>query len=142
MSQTGTPTTDGDTEQLYRAHPCGVRIHEVPGRDGDGTRYRFDAPDHCGRTFDDAETAILYADVYFDVNGFEEAGTGERGVPPTIIQAGRDTLVAYFLTQPNVDVYWAASFYGEKPEKIERYAARVRKRAERIRAGIRERGLD
>ena len=141
MSQTDDPTTHGDTEQLHRAYPCGVRIHEHTAPDG-GVRYRFEAPDHCGRSFEDAETATLYADVYFDVNGFEEAGTGERGVPPTIIQAGRDTLVAYFLTQADVDVYWAASFYGEKPEKIERYAARVRKRAERIRTGIRERGLD
>ena len=86
--------------------------------------------------------AELYADVYLDVNGFEEAGTGERGVPPGIIQAGRDTLVAYFLTQPYTDVEWLASYYGEKPEKIGRYVDRVRKRGERIRDGVAERGLD
>ena len=73
--------------------------------------------------------AELYADVYFDVNGFEEAGTGERGVPPEIIQAGRDTLSAYFLTQPYTDLNWVASFYGKTPPEIERYVATVRKRA-------------
>ncbi|MBX0321600.1 hypothetical protein EGH21_01020 [Halomicroarcula sp. F13] len=39
------------------------------------------------------------------------------------------------------DVHWVASFYGEKPEKVQRYASRVRKRAETIRDGVRERGL-
>jgi len=80
------------------------------------------------------------ATLYADVNGFQEAGTGERGVPPTVIQAGRDTLVAYFLTQDGVDVHWAASFYGQKPEKIERYVSRVRKRSEKIREGAKEQG--
>lgn len=129
-----------DAHTLHRAYPCEVRVHELVGADGD-SRYRFEAPQHCGIEFADAESATLYADVYFDVNGFEEAGTGERGVPPAIIQAGRDTLVAYFHTQPGVDDNWVASFYGEKPEKIHRYVQRVRKRAEKIRTGIRERGL-
>jgi hypothetical protein len=128
--------TDGST---YREYILGVRIVERTTSDGD-TRYRFEAPDHQGVEFEDAETATLYADVYFDVNGFQEAGTGERGVPPTVIQAGRDTLVAYFLTQNGVDAHWAASFYGEKPEKIERYASRVRKRSKKIREGAREQG--
>ncbi|QIO22479.1 hypothetical protein [Haloarcula sp. JP-L23] len=140
MSQTHDPATT-DTESLSREYVLGVRIVEYETAAGE-TRYRFDAPEHCGIEFEDEETATLYADVYFDVNGFEEAGTGERGVPPAIIQAGRDTLVAYFLTQSDVDVHWVASFYGAKPEKVQRYANRVRKRAEKIRSGIRERGLD
>jgi len=132
-------TTDALTDSsTYREYILGVRI--VERTTGDGARCRFEAPDHEGVEFDNPEMATLYADVYFDVNGFQEAGTGERGVPPTVIQAGRDTLVAYFLTQDGVDVHWAASFYGEKPEKIERYVSRVRKRSEKIREGAKEQG--
>jgi len=129
------------TESVHREYVLDVRIVERETA-GDGTSYRFEAPRHEGTAFDDPATAELYADVYFDVNGFQEAGTGERGVPPEIIQAGRDTLVGYFLTQPGVDVEWVASYYGEKPEKIERYADRVRKRATKIRAGVAERNGD
>lgn len=139
MSQTDhSPTTTTDPEP-YREYILGIRVLEEPTTDGD-SRYRFEAPDHQGVTFADPEMATLYADVYFDVNGFQEAGTGDRGVPPTVIQAGRDTLVAYFLTQDGVDVHWTASFYGETPEKIERYVSRVRKRAEKIREGAKEQG--
>ena len=118
----------------------GVRILESD--EGDGPRYRFEAPEHVEVTFEDPELATLYADVYFDANGFQEAGTGEVGVPPAIIQAGRDTLVAYFLTQPYADRNWIASFYGEKPEKIDWYVSRVRKRAASIREGVTERGIE
>jgi len=138
MAQTDNSNTVTEME-TYREYILGVRIIEWTTADGD-VRYRFEAPDHEGVEFADPEMATLYADVYFDVNGFQEAGTGERGVPPTVIQAGRDTLVAYFLTQDGVDVHWAASFYGEKPEKIERYASRVRKRSKKIRDGAKEQG--
>ena len=59
----------------HREYVMDVRIVEVE-REG-GPAYRFEAPEHEGETFDDPENAELYADVYFDVNGFEEAGTGE-----------------------------------------------------------------
>jgi hypothetical protein len=140
MSTSDEQTTVQGTETTYRDYILDVRIVESTSPDGDAV-YRFEAPHHCGITFDDPDLAELYADVYFDVNGFEEAGTGDRGVPPTIIQAGRDTLVAYFLTQPGTDVNWIASFYGEKPAKIQRYVSRVRKRAAGIREGARERGM-
>lgn len=136
------PSPSADGESLHRAYILGVRIVECHPTDADGVRYRFEAPHHTGITFENPETAELYADVYFDVNGFEEAGTGDRGVPPEIIQAGRDTLVAYFLTQPGVDVNWVASFYGVKPEKVRRYASRVEKRAAGIREGAKERGME
>lgn len=132
-------TTDGDVS-THASYAFGVRIREEETDDGDSV-YRFDAPNHEGAAFDDPDTAELYADVYFDVNGFREAGTGERGVPPAIIQAGRDTLVGYLLTLPNTDTNWVASYYGEKPEKIDRYVDRVRKRAELIRERAAERGL-
>lgn len=134
------PTTEGD-ESTFRAYVLDVRIVEESRRSGDPV-YRFEAPRHEGRTFEDPELATLYAAVYFDVNGFEEAGTGERGVPPEIIQAGRDTLASYLLTQPGTDANWVASFYGVKPTKVERYASWVRERAEEIREGARERGME
>jgi len=140
MSQSPAPTPD-EGERVFEEYILDVRIVAVTPADGGEPRYRFEAPEHVGITFEDPEKATLYADVYFDANGFTEDGTGERGVPPTIIQAGRDTLVAYILTQPGVDVLWLASFYGEKPEKIERYVARVRKRASQIRTGAKEQGV-
>ncbi|MFT4923052.1 MAG: hypothetical protein ACI8XM_002274 [Haloarculaceae archaeon] len=143
MLQSENETTDKPSdheESTYREYILDVCIVERSLADGSSV-YRFEAPHHDGTEFDDPETAELYADVYFDVNGFDERGVGERGVPPEIIQAGRDTLVAYFLTQPYGDVQWVGSYYGEKPEKIERYASRVRKRARKIREGATERGL-
>jgi len=114
-----------------------VRIVELGN--SDGTRYEFEAPAHAGITFADPEKAELYADIYFDVNGFEETGTGERGVPPVIIQAGRDTLAAYFLTQTAIDEQWVGSFMGVQPGKILRYKSRVQDRAENIRERIADR---
>lgn len=125
---------------LHREYILDIRVVERTAADG-SVRYRFEAPDHRSVEFTDPDMATLYADVYFDVNGFQEAGTGDRGIPPAIIQAGRDTLVAYFLTRDGVDVHWAASFYGVKPEKIERYVSRVRKRADKIREGAKEQNL-
>ena len=141
MSTSDDRTTPAGAESTHREYILNVRIVEHASPDG-GEVYRFEAPQHRGVEFDDPELAELYADVYFDVNGFEEAGTGERGVPPTIIQAGRDTLVAYFLTQPYTDVNWIASFFGETPDRVERYLSSVRTRAESIRRGARERGLE
>lgn len=137
-------TSDDRTRErggtVYEEYVLDVRIVEYD--DGDGPRYRFDAPGHVEATFEDPEMATLYADVYFDTNGFREEGTGEVGVPPAIIQAGRDTLVAYFLTRPYGDRNWIASFYGERPEKIDRYVSRVRKRASKIREGVADRGIE
>lgn len=143
-TNSGTPTNsdtpaEGDAS-IHASYAFGVRIREETSPDGEPS-YRFEAPDHEGIAFDDPDTAELYADVFFDVNGFREAGTGDRGVPPTIIQAGRDTLVGYLLTQPDAGRNWVASYYGEKPEKIDRYVARVRKRARLIRERAAERGL-
>lgn len=131
-------TTDERGEIVYRAYVLDVRIVESRSPETDEVRYRFEAPEHEGIEFDDAELAELYADVYFDVNGFIEAGTGDRGVPPEVIQAGRDTLAAYFLTQPYTDVNWVASFYGKKRARIQRYVGSVRERAQEIRDGVRE----
>lgn len=142
MSRSDETLTVEANEAIAEEYILGVRIVKCPPQDGTDVRYRFEAPEHIEITFDDFDTATLYADVYFDVNGFEEAGTGERGVPPEIIQAGRDTLAAYFLTQPYADVNWVASFYGKKPVKIERYVAAVRQRAREIREGAAERGME
>ena len=136
---TRSQTATSSDRCVYHEYILDVRIVELAS--GDKSRYRFEAPRHRGVEFEDPETAKLYADIYFDVNGFEEAGTGERGVPPVIIQAGRDTLAAYFLTQPYTDKQWVGSFMGVQPGKIERYASRVRKRAQNIRSRAADEGL-
>ncbi|WP_248895938.1 hypothetical protein [Haloplanus halobius] len=118
---------------VYREYVLGVRIFESSA---DETVYRFDAPDHERTEFADSEAAELYADVYFDVNGFVEAGTGDRGLPPAVVQAGKDTLAAYLVSQPGVDTNWVASFFGRKPGKIEAYLSMVRARADEIRGGV------
>ncbi|NHN47546.1 hypothetical protein G9464_08045 [Halostella sp. JP-L12] len=128
-------------ESIHREYVLDVRIVECDPHDGGDPTYRFEAPQHRGEAFEDPERAELYADVYFDVNGFEEAGTGERGVPPEIIQAGRDTLAAYFLTQPGTDENWVASFFGVTVEKVQQYVAWVENRSEEIRRGAEERGI-
>ncbi|WP_144926542.1 hypothetical protein [Halorubrum salsamenti] len=128
-----TERIDGKSIGTHRQYIMDVRIAEL-----DGGGYRFEAPRHEGIEFSDADIAELYADIYFDVNGFEEAGTGDRGVPPIIIQAGRDTLAAYLLTQPYADRQWVGSFMGVQPGKIERYVSRVQKRATNIRRNVTE----
>ncbi|WP_254522605.1 hypothetical protein [Natrinema caseinilyticum] len=133
------PTDDG--ESVYKDYVLDVRIIECTTPESEDPQYRFEAPQHTPITFADPETATLYADVYFDTNGFQEDGTGERGVPPEVIQAGRDTLAAYFLTMPGTDLNWVASFYGKKPPKIERYVASVRQRAREIRSNAVDRDV-
>jgi hypothetical protein len=134
MSQTAAENT------IYREYVMDVRIIEIV--EADKPTYRFEAPEHMGITFEDPEAAELYADIYFDVNGFEESGTGDRGVPPVIIQAGRDTLAAYFLTHDTIDEQWVGSFMGVQPGKILRYASRVQDRATNIRRRIEEQELN
>ncbi|MFB6168999.1 MAG: hypothetical protein ABEJ43_09165 [Haloferacaceae archaeon] len=126
---------------VYRDYVLDVRIVERTTGDGE-TVYRFEAPSHEGKSFDDPDAAELYADVYFDVNGFDERDVGERGVPPEIVQAGRDTLVAYFLTWPTTDVSWVASFSGRQPDKIHQYVGRLQTRAASIREQIVEQDVE
>jgi hypothetical protein len=137
MSPANNRQTDRPEEPIYREYILDVRIVE-----GGESQYRFEAPQHEGRVFDNPERAELYADVYFDVNGFEEAGTGTRGVPPVIIAAGRDTLAAYLLTLPGTDLHWVGSFFGRKPSRIKQYTATVQERAAEIRAGAEDRDID
>jgi len=133
------PSTD---ETVYEAYPLDVRVVEFVPSDTEHPQYRFEAPEHTDISFADPEKATLYADVYFDTNGFQEEGTGHRGVPPEVVQAGRDTMAAYFLTMAGTDTNWVASFYGKKPTEIERYVGAVRRRAEEIRTEAAERGVE
>jgi len=137
-----TATPSPDTECVHQEYPFGVRIVEFVPEGGDHSQYRFEAPEHTDISFADPEKATLYADVYFDTNGFQEDGTGHRGVPPEVVQAGRDTLAAYFLTMAGTDTNWVASFYGKKPTEIERYVGAVRRRAAEIRDEAADRGLE
>lgn len=136
MSQSHTRPPDAAEHSVAVDYVLDVRIVECETAEDESPRYRFEAPDHTDITFEDLELAQLYADVYFDVNGFVEAGTGDRGVPPEIVQAGKDTLAAYLVTQPGADVHWVASFYGVTPDKIERYCSWVRQRATEIRTKV------
>ena len=130
-------------DTVVEEYILGVRIVETDADSADAEpRYRFEAPDHAEITFDSLEDARYYADVYFDVNGFVEEGTGERGVPPEVVQAGKDTLAAYLLTMPWADIHWVASFYGATTTDIERYLAWVRDRAEEIRTEAAAQGLE
>lgn len=140
MSQS-TPTPETD-DSVVDGYVLGVRIVESDAGDGDESRYRFEAPNHTEIAFDDLEDARLYAAVYFDVNGFVEENTGSRGVPPEVVQAGKDTLAAYLVTCPWADVNWVASFYGTTPEDIERYCTWVRDRAAEVRSRVAERDLE
>jgi hypothetical protein len=59
-----------------------------------------------------------------------------------VVTAGRDALAAYFLTMPTTDLLWVASFYGRKPENVQRCVDRLQNKAEEIRERARERGLE
>ncbi|SEW02584.1 hypothetical protein [Natrinema salifodinae] len=139
---TSDTATDSDLDgRVVDEYVLGVRIVDDE-TDEPGERYRFEAPEHTDIAFDTLEDARLYADVYFDVNGFVEEGTGERGVPPEVVQSGKDTLAAYLITCPWADVNWVASFYGTTPTEIERYCSWVRDRADEIRSEAKRRGHD
>lgn len=136
MSRTDTSSATSRDETTVEKYVLGVRIVKCANRDSDTVHYRFEAPEHEAVAFEDPDLARLYADVYFDANGFVEAGTGERGIPPELVQAGKDTLAAYLLTQSGTDVNWVASFYGTRPEKVERYVSWVRDRATEVRQKV------
>ncbi|AUV80894.1 hypothetical protein C2R22_03835 [Salinigranum rubrum] len=141
MSKTDHQPTGAEQVSVYEQYVLDVRVVELSTPENDEPRYRFEAPQHRGVAFDDPEMATLYADVYFCVNGFEEAGTGERGIPPVVVAAGRAVLASYMLTQPGHDELWVASFFGKKPYWVDKYTGWVRERAEEIRAGAEKQGL-
>lgn len=144
MSQSpeGEGSTDSDVAApVVSDYVLDVRILEVTEVD-DAASYRFEAPQHCSKGFPDLETAELYADVYFDTNGFQEAGTGDFGVPIQVVAGGKDTLAAYMLTLPGADETWVGSFFGYTPTKIADYADRVRGRADEIRTRAAERASE
>lgn len=130
MSESSHPPSAGG-ETVHREYILGVRI--VVQRSGPTERYQFEAPDHRGETFESAVDAERYADVYFDTNGFVEEGTGDRGIPPEVVQVGRDTLATYLLTRPWGDRTWVASYFGKTPEEIARYVGWVQERAAEVR---------
>lgn len=139
MSKTDHQPTDAADDPVYEQYVLDVRIVETETEAGE-SRYRFEAGDHDGREFEDPEMATLYAAIYFCTNGFEEEGTGDRGVPPEVIGAGRAVLASYFLTQPSIDEHWVASFFGKKPHVVRQYTESVRQSAEQIREGAEARG--
>ncbi|SFK64628.1 hypothetical protein SAMN04487950_0363 [Halogranum rubrum] len=141
MSKLNEETPNEERESIHEQYVLDVRIVECVRPDVDRPQYRFEAPEHTPMSFDDPEMAELYADIYFCTNGFVEEGTGERGVPPEVIGAGRAVLAAYFLTQPGTDRDWVASFFGKKPHRVRKYVEWVQGQAEEIRTGVVEQGL-
>jgi len=141
MSKTDKRSPEAAHESVYEEYVLDVRIVETTDENGE-INYRFEAGAHRGKTFENPDTATLYADIYFCTNGFEEAGTGDRGVPPEIIGAGRAVLASYFLTESSIDRHWVASFFGVKPHRIREYAEWVRQNAEQIREGAADRGME
>lgn len=141
MSKLDDGTSGTEHESIHEQYVLDVRIVKFSPPDSDGTQYRFEAPEHTEMIFDDPELAELYADIYFCTNGFVEEGTGERGIPPEVIGAGRAVLAAYFLTQPGTDRDWVASFFGKKPHRVRKYVEWVQGQAEEIRSGVVEQGL-
>jgi len=141
MFETNKRPPETRDESTYREYVLGVRVVETTNERG-GLRYRFEAGPDRGKEFEDPDTATLYADVYFCTNGFEEEGTGDRGVPPEIVGAGRAVLASYFLTQPSIDQHWVASFFGVKPHRIREYTDWVRQNADQIREGAADHGLE
>jgi len=140
MSETDARSPETARESVYEEYVLDVRIVETTSESGEST-YRFEAGAHRGKEFESPDTATLYADVYFCTNGFEEEDTGDRGVPPEVVGAGRAVLASYFLTQPSIDQHWAASFFGVKPHRIREYTEWVRQNAEQIREGAADRGM-
>jgi len=132
--------SNDNASEIYRDYVLDVRI--IKQTDDDETIYRFEAPNHEGEDFTDPDAAELYADVYFDVNGFDEQNVGEQGIPLEIVQAGRDTLVAYLMTWPSTDIHWVGSFSGRQPGQVRKYIKRLEKRAESIRKQIVEQGVE
>ncbi|WP_247002828.1 hypothetical protein [Halosolutus gelatinilyticus] len=130
-----------DRTSVYREYIKDVRVLEIESAEED-LRYRFEAPNHPGLTFETPEKATLYADVYFDTNGFREAGTGEIGIPPAIVQSGMDVIAAYMLAQPETSKDWVASFFGSTHEELDTYVSWVRTRAEEVRRAARDEGIE
>lgn len=125
-----------ETVRTLEEYPGNTTITEESSGDTNETWYAFNAPHHGATgfvevpTFDDPDTARLYADVYFDVGSFREEKTGERGVPPKVAAAGTDTLYAYLLTRPGIDTEQLTSFFDLERETVYSYVSRVRNRAE------------
>lgn len=138
--QRGNEQPANNTGAIHRDYVLDVRI--VEQAHDDERVYRFEAPNHGGKEFTDPKAAELYADIYFDVNGFNEEDVGEQGIPLEIVQAGRDTLVAYLFTWPSVDIHWIASFSGRQPDKVRRYIKRLEERGESIREQIVKEGAE
>ena len=115
-------------EHVYKSYTHDVRIIAVKDEYGPD-KYRFEGPVHQGKTFDDPDTAELYAAVYFDVNSFREEKTGERGIPPAVARSGQDSLAAYRVTQSGTSIEGVATSWGITPESVATYLSRVRSRA-------------
>lgn len=122
--------------ELLEEYPSEVTIEKATTDSGEVT-YRVNTPKsgtgaHRTPIFDEEKMARLWADVWFDVGGFYEEGTGNRGVPPAVATANTDTTIAYLVTQHGVAEL--AEHYDIERTTIYSYLSRVRKRARETRS--------
>lgn len=126
--------------RIERYHPMQTKqTDDGFSIEGDEVRYRVVTPNAQKiPEFDAEDTARLWVDVYFDVGGFREEKTGDRGVPPEVAAAGKDTLVAYLVTQRGMSTTWATRFFDISRETVHSYCSRVRSRARAAREELTE----
>jgi len=96
--------------------------------------YHFEDPMGRLQSFENADKARLYADVYEVMGGFREEKTGERGVPPAVARAREDVLMAYLTAQPTMSLTWVARHFDLPEDRVREYVSSLRDRAKQQRA--------
>jgi hypothetical protein len=143
------PLTESEIEVVeVEEFPAGISLTKLQSDSSakDGPRYEIQisgdrSGPHRFRTasvFDSERHARLWIDVWFDIGGFYEKKTGERGVPPAIATAGTDTAMSYLVTQFGTD---EVVEYCNISEASPRSACRVRRQYRRFRVAQRPEGF-
>jgi len=126
--------TNPDPIEEY-PHNCRIVRERVEGSED---RYHFEGPLGRIKSFESADKARLYADVYEVVGGFREEKTGERGLPPAVARSREDILMAYLAAQPTMSVTYVARAFELGEDEVRSYIEMVRNRAAEIREGADE----
>ena len=118
------------SENLIEKYPDGCQIIHEERMYPD--LYHVEQGSQRLKSFENPDKARLYADIYEVLDGFEEKGTGKRGVPPTVVRAGEDVRMAYFTASMSV-TYAARAFEIDIEHALEK-VLQVRERAEKQRS--------
>ena len=89
-----TPDLD-ENESILEQYPAETYVIERGDPDGGDSTFRFHAPARDPVEFDDAERALLFAELYTVVDGFRINGTGERGIPVSVAISSPAAISAY-----------------------------------------------